>query len=61
MNNELKLNNDPAKVAAGHKGGLKGGPARAEALSADERSKIAKEGAAARWNSDKLKYNGGKK
>lgn len=33
----------------GRKGGQKGGPARAAALSAEERSKIAKKAAAARW------------
>lgn len=35
--------------ALGHKGGLIGGPARAKALSASERSSIASEGAKARW------------
>ena len=34
----------------GHKGGVKGGPARAQALSAPERSSIAKQGAEARWH-----------
>lgn len=32
------------------KGGKAGGPARAKALSASERKKIAKKAAAARWN-----------
>ena len=32
------------------KGGLKGGKARAEKLSAEDRSKIAKRAAAARWS-----------
>ena len=41
---------DPAAVALGRKGGLKGGKARAEKLSPDERSEIAKKAAAARWN-----------
>ena len=33
----------------GRKGGLKGGVARSKALSNEERSKIAKKAAAARW------------
>ncbi|MGH8541964.1 MAG: histone H1 [Stenotrophobium sp.] len=40
---------DPAAVALGRKGGLKGGKARAEALSPKKRSEIAKKAAAARW------------
>jgi len=40
---------DPAAVALGRKGGLKGGHARAKALSAEERSAIAKAAAKARW------------
>lgn len=40
---------DPAAVALGRRGGLKGGKARAAALSAEERSEIAKRAAAARW------------
>ena len=40
----------PAKKAEGQrKGGLKGGKARAEALSPEERSAIAKKAAKARW------------
>ena len=38
-----------AAAALGRKGGLKGGVARAKKLTAKERSKIAKQGAAARW------------
>jgi hypothetical protein len=41
---------DPAAVALGRKGGLKGGVARAAKLSPEERSEIAKKAAAARWN-----------
>lgn len=37
------------KAAAGKKGGIKGGAARAERLSADQRSQIAKKAADARW------------
>ena len=40
---------NPAAVALGRKGGLKGGKARAEAMSAKERSAIAKKAAKARW------------
>jgi hypothetical protein len=38
-----------AAVALGRKGGLKGGVARARSLSSEERSRIAKEAAKARW------------
>jgi len=40
---------DPAAVALGRRGGLKGGKARAESLSPEERSEIAKKAARARW------------
>lgn len=40
---------DPAAVALGRKGGLKGGVARAKKLSAVERSAIAKKAATKRW------------
>lgn len=46
---EPELAKDPAAVALGRKGGLKGGPARAAKLSARKRSEIAKKAAAARW------------
>lgn len=46
---------DPAAVALGRKGGLKGGKARAEKMSATERSEAAKRAAAARWARDKPK------
>jgi hypothetical protein len=39
-----------AAVALGRLGGLKGGKARAEALTAKRRKEIAKKAAAARWN-----------
>ena len=38
-----------AAAALGRRGGLKGGPARAKALSAANRRTIAKKAAAARW------------
>jgi hypothetical protein len=40
---------NPAAVELGRRGGLKGGRARAEALSPKERSEIAKRAANARW------------
>ena len=40
---------DPAAVALGRKGGLKGGKARAEKLTPEQRSEIAKKAAKARW------------
>jgi len=42
-----------AAAALGKLGGLKGGPARAKALSAKRRSEIAKAAAAARWGTNK--------
>lgn len=40
---------NPHAVAIGRLGGLKGGPARAKALSSARRSEIARLGAQARW------------
>ena len=40
---------DPAAVELGHKGGEKGGPARARKLSRERREEIAREGARVRW------------
>jgi hypothetical protein len=40
---------DPAAVELGRRGGLKGGRARAERLTAEQRSAIARKAAAARW------------
>jgi hypothetical protein len=40
---------NPAAVALGRLGGLKGGKARAEKLSAARRAEIAKQAAAKRW------------
>ena len=44
-----KVKKDFAPVAMGHKGGLKGGKARAEKLTPEQRSEIAKKAANARW------------
>lgn len=41
---------NPAAVALGRLGGLKGGKARAKALSSKKRSEIAKKAAAKRWD-----------
>ena len=40
---------DPAAVALGRRGGLKGGPARAQSLTAAQRKASAKKAAEARW------------
>ena len=45
-----KPEKNPAAVALGKLGGIKGGPARARSLSARKRAEIAKKAARARWN-----------
>lgn len=40
---------NPAAVELGRRGGLKGGKARAEKLSAEQRSEIARKAARTRW------------
>jgi hypothetical protein len=45
---------DPAAVALGRRGGLKGGKARMADLTTEQRSELAKKAAAARWG-DKSK------
>lgn len=40
---------NPAAVSLGRRGGLKGGKARAESLTPEKRSEIARKAAAARW------------
>lgn len=49
---EEEAENSP-KAKAGRKGGLKGGTARAQKLSAEERSEIARKAALARWRRSK--------
>ena len=44
---------NPAAVALGRLGGLKGGKARARSMSAAKRSEIAKKAAKARWTAKK--------
>jgi hypothetical protein len=46
---EGRLTKNPAAVALGRLGGLKGGKARAESLSSKQRSEIAKKAAQSRW------------
>lgn len=41
---------DPAAVALGRKGGLKGGKARAASMTPEQRTEIARNAAKARWN-----------
>ncbi len=42
---------DPAAVSLGRRGGLKGGRARADKLTAEQRSEIARRAAQKRWRS----------
>lgn len=44
---------NPAAVALGRLGGLRGGKARAEKLSAKKRKAIAKKAAKARWSNER--------
>jgi len=48
---ENKKEKNPAAVALGRLGGLKGGKARAEVLSARRRKEIAQKAARSRWKS----------
>jgi hypothetical protein len=49
MLRELRPQANPHAAALGHLGGLKGGPARAAALTPKRRREIARAGARARW------------
>ncbi len=51
---EIEDKRDPAAVALGRKGGLKGGRARAEKLTPEARREIARAAAAARWKKPDL-------
>lgn len=44
---------NPAAVALGRLGGLKGGKARAQRLTAKQRKEIARHAAVARWSSER--------
>lgn len=46
---EPQKEKDPAAVALGRKGGLKGGKARVAKMTAERRAEIAKKAAKARW------------
>jgi hypothetical protein len=50
---EEKPTKNPAAVALGRLGGLKGGKARAKKLTKEQLSEIAKKAAAARWKKKK--------
>ncbi len=54
---EAKPEKNPAAVALGRLGGLRGGKARAESLSADERKAIARKAAQGRWAKQKGESN----
>ena len=49
----IESGKNPAAVALGRLGGLKGGKARAEKLTSEEKSAIAKRAAASRWKNNK--------
>ncbi|MCA1570495.1 MAG: hypothetical protein LC798_09330 [Chloroflexi bacterium] len=44
---------DPAAIARGHLGGIKGGKARAAKLTAEQRSESARRAAKARWDQER--------
>jgi hypothetical protein len=48
--NDPESQKDPAAVALGRRGGLKGGKARAAKLSPEKRAEIARRAAQARWD-----------
>lgn len=47
---DLDEGKDPAAVALGRRGGLKGGKARAERMTPEERSQAARRAALGRWS-----------
>ncbi len=49
---------NPAAVALGRLGGLKGGKARAERMTPEERSEAARKAAEARWSKRKADHGG---
>jgi hypothetical protein len=49
---EARPGKDPLAVLLGRRGGLKGGKARAEKLSDEQRSQIARKAANARWSKE---------
>ena len=55
MADNVNESKNPAAVALGRLGGLKGGKARAQKLSASARKRIAVRAAAARWSKKRKK------
>jgi hypothetical protein len=55
MASDAKPKKNPAAVALGRLGGLRGGPARAKMLTAAERKASAQKAALARWSKKKIK------
>lgn len=53
MTKPVKHKKNPAAVALGRLGGLKGGKARADKLTSEQRKAIAQKAAAARWDRTK--------
>jgi hypothetical protein len=51
----LSRKKNPAAVALGKLGGRKGGPARAEKLTPEQRRKIASDAARVRWDKERAK------
>ncbi len=56
----MKEKKNQAAVLLGRKGGLKGGPARAQKLTAEERSDSARKAVMARWAKVKINKTDGK-
>jgi hypothetical protein len=54
-NHPADPNKNQAAVELGRKGGLKGGRARADSMTPEQRKKIAQDAAKKRWNSPKTK------
>lgn len=48
----IERDKDPAAVALGRRGGLKGGKARADSLTPEQRAEIARKAAFSRWKRD---------
>jgi len=55
MANDLKSKKNSAAVVLGRLGGLRGGPARAKVLTAEERKASARKAALARWSKKRKK------
>ena len=55
MASDAKSKKNPAAVALGRLGGLRGGPARAKVLTAGDRKASARKAALARWSKKRKK------